>query len=152
MRIALAQLNPTIGDISGNIGKIRQTVEKAWRTGAGLVIFPELSVTGYPPRDLLCREDFLDRVKRALQEDIAPLSNGMAILIGAPVRGREAPGERRSTEADFLFNAALLYAGGKLAGRQDKTLLPILTCLMKAGISSRPRTRRRCSWRNCAWD
>ncbi|RKO66121.1 NAD+ synthase [Desulfofundulus salinus] len=124
MRIALAQLNPTIGDISGNVDKIRQAAGKARRIGAGLVVSPELAVTGYPPRDLLCRKDFLERVKRALEEDIAPLSNEIAILVGAPVRGTEVPGEERSTAPDFLFNAALLYAGGKQIGRQDKSLLP----------------------------
>lgn len=116
MRIAMAQLDPTIGDIGGSLAKIRQAVAEARQHGAGLVIFPELAVTGYPPRDLLCRHDFLERVERALAEDIAPLSREAAILIGAPVRGRGNPA--------FLYNAALLYSGGELCGRQDKSLLP----------------------------
>ncbi|GAF26279.1 NAD synthase [Moorella thermoacetica Y72] len=116
MRIAMAQLDPTIGDIGGSLAKIRQAVAEARQHGAGLVIFPELAVTGYPPRDLLCRHDFLERVERALAEDIAPLSRETAIIIGAPVRGRGNPA--------FLYNAALLYSGGELCGRQDKSLLP----------------------------
>ena len=113
VRIALAQLDPTIGDIGGNLNKIRQAVVAARQQRAGLVIFPELAVTGYPPRDLLCRHDFLDRVERVLMEDIASLSREAALLIGAPVRGDSG-----------LYNAALLYAGGELCGRQDKSLLP----------------------------
>lgn len=116
MRIAMVQLDPTIGDIGGSLAKIRQAVAEARQHGAGLVIFPELAVTGYPPRDLLCRHDFLERVERALAEDIAPLSRETAILIGAPVRGSGNPA--------FLYNAALLYSGGELCGRQDKSLLP----------------------------
>ncbi|WP_242656214.1 NAD+ synthase [Desulfofundulus thermosubterraneus] len=114
MRIALAQLNPTIGDIGGNTGKMRKVVEAVRRAGADLVIFPELAVTGYPPRDLLCRRDFLRRVEEALREEVAPLSRGPALLVGAPVQG----------EGEFLYNAALLYTGGSLCFRQDKSLLP----------------------------
>ncbi|QGP92446.1 Glutamine-dependent NAD(+) synthetase [Neomoorella glycerini] len=124
MRIALAQLNPTIGDIRGNVAKIREAMARARGRGAGLIVFPELAVTGYPPRDLLCRQDFLERVERALAGDIAPLSKGLPILIGAPVKGTGVPSGGSDTAAAFLFNAALLYAGGKLFYRQDKSLLP----------------------------
>lgn len=113
MRLALAQLNPTIGDFSGNIAKIRQAAARAREKGADLLALPELAVTGYPPRDLLCRRDFLERVDKVLADVIAPLSREIAILIGGPVRDRGA-----------LFNAALLFAGGKLYYRQDKSLLP----------------------------
>lgn len=115
MRIALAQLNPTIGDISGNVAKIRASAARAREKGAGLLILPEMALTGYPPRDLLCRQDFLARVARTLAEDIAPLSSGIAILTGAPVQG---PG------GEGLLNSALLFAGGRLCYRQDKSLLP----------------------------
>ncbi|MGB9826754.1 MAG: nitrilase-related carbon-nitrogen hydrolase, partial [Desulfofundulus sp.] len=114
MLIALAQLNPTIGDVGGNVDKMRRVVETARQAGADLVIFPELAVTGYPPRDLLYRDGFLNRVEDALQAEVAPLSRGPALLVGAPVKG----------ERDFLYNAALLYAGGSLFFRQDKSLLP----------------------------
>lgn len=93
------------------------------RAGADLVVFPELAVTGYPPRDLLCRRDFLQRVERALAEEIAPMSREVALVVGAPVRGA-AQGDGENTDRDFLYNAALLYTEGKLAGRQDKSLLP----------------------------
>ncbi|MBE3588883.1 MAG: NAD+ synthase [Thermoanaerobacteraceae bacterium] len=123
MRVAMAQLNPTIGDIGGNVTKIRQVAVKACRAGADLVVFPELAVTGYPPRDLLCRRDFLQRVERALAEEMAPLSREVALIVGAPVRGA-AQGDGENTDRDFLYNAALLYTEGRLAGRQDKSLLP----------------------------
>ncbi|WP_027718995.1 NAD+ synthase [Desulfovirgula thermocuniculi] len=114
MRIALAQLNPTVGHIGGNVDKIKKATACARQVGAELVIFPEMAVTGYPPRDLLCREDFLRRVAEALRKEVAPLSREIAVLVGAPVKG----------EGGFLFNAALLYSGGMLLARQDKSLLP----------------------------
>ncbi len=129
MLVAVAQLNPTVGDIGGNVRKIIEAVENAVRAGAHLAVFPELAVTGYPPRDLLCRRDFLARVEYMLAEVLAPRSRDIAVLIGAPVREETGP-ERSSgygaaaEDAVVLFNSALLYSGGRLIGRQDKSLLP----------------------------
>lgn len=123
MILAIAQYNPVIGDIAGNIKKISRFVERARTAGASLAVFPELAVTGYPPRDLLCRPDFLRRVNRALEETVAPLGAELPLLLGAPVCGGAGCASGRP-DAPLLYNAALLYAGGRLAGRQDKSLLP----------------------------
>jgi NAD+ synthase (glutamine-hydrolysing) len=113
MKIALAQLNPIIGNIKYNVAKISRVIKICRNLKVNLVIFPELALTGYPPRDLLLRKDFLKQAEIALNKFIAPCSAEVGIIIGAPVR-----------ENGDLYNSALLYAQGKLAGRQDKTLLP----------------------------
>ena len=64
LRIALAQINATVGDLSGNPTKILEGLEKARQAGAGLVAFPELAVTGYPPEDLLLKPDFVELAQR----------------------------------------------------------------------------------------
>lgn len=113
MRIALLQCNPTVGDIRGNAAKILEGVQWAQEQGAHLVVFPELSLVGYPPRDLLYREDMLQAVEQVLFEVIAPASHGIGILVGAPVRCNGG-----------LWNAALLFSEGKLVAQQAKSLLP----------------------------
>lgn len=113
MRIALVQCNPTVGDIRGNMAKILDGISWAKNEGADLVVFPELAITGYPPRDLLYGEDLLWAVEKALYDHIAPASQHLGIIVGAPVRRKEA-----------LFNAALLFFQGKCLAEQAKTLLP----------------------------
>ncbi|HAG11617.1 MAG TPA: NAD+ synthase [Desulfotomaculum sp.] len=113
MKIALAQLNPTIGNIKHNAAKISRIIKICRNKNVDLAIFPELALTGYPPRDLLFREDFLKEVEFALDKYIIPYSDEVAIIVGAPIR-----------ENGDLYNSALLYTHGSLAGRQDKTLLP----------------------------
>lgn len=113
MRIALIQCDPTVGDIQGNVAKILEGVQWAKEKGAHLVVFPELSLVGYPPRDLLFFEDMLQAVERALFETIAPVSHNIGILVGAPIQ-REGG----------LWNAALLFFEGKLLAQQAKSLLP----------------------------
>lgn len=113
MRIALIQCNPTVGDIRGNVAKILEGVFWARDHGAHLAVFPELSLVGYPPKDLLYRGDMLRAVERALFETLAPASRGIGILVGAPVRW---DGELR--------NAALLFYDGRLVAQQAKSLLP----------------------------
>ncbi len=115
MKLAVAQFNPTVGDIEHNLTRMLPLINKAARGGADLIVFPELSVLGYPPRDLLGRSEIISRVWEALQQEIIPASYNIGILLGAPARN---PG------SDRLYNAALLYHGGGLSGRQDKTLLP----------------------------
>lgn len=115
VKIAVGQINPTVGDVGGNVARMLRLVEKAARAGAALIVFPELGVIGYPPRDLLFRPEVITRVQDVLQRQILPASLRTGILVGAPVRD---PARER------LYNAALLFYGGRLVGRQDKSLLP----------------------------
>ena len=79
MRIALAQINPTVGDIAGNSAKILQFIERAKQSRARLVVFPELSLIGYPPRDLLLKPQFIDDNIRAVQLDAIPRGPAAAV-------------------------------------------------------------------------
>jgi NAD+ synthase (glutamine-hydrolysing) len=119
VRIALAQINPTIGDFSGNTRKISEFYERAAAQGAELVLFPELAACGYPPGDLLEKGSFLDRAERALDE-IAALTAGEgrpAILCGTAMRAHNGEGKRAR-------NVAALLEGGKVGFLQQKALLP----------------------------
>ncbi|HEY7725096.1 MAG TPA: NAD+ synthase [Anaeromyxobacteraceae bacterium] len=118
-RIALAQIDTTVGDLDGNAAKIRDRVQRARAAGAALVVFPELSLCGYPPRDLLDFPEFLDRCEAALRDLVQPAewSRGVAFAVGFPERvpGAPAPG---------LHNAVALVEGGRVASVGRKSLLP----------------------------
>lgn len=116
MRIALAQINPTVGDLAGNRRLVEESAVKAAAAGATLVLFPELALTGYPPMDLLERRGFVDDQLREL-EALLPVSQKIAIAVGAVL-----PTERRGGKS--LANAAVLLAGGARVAAQAKTLLP----------------------------
>lgn len=115
MRIALAQLNPTIGALEKNLEKIKDSYQQAKKEHADLVVFTELSLSGYPPRDLLLYESFIEREKELIEKEIIPLTarSGPAVLIGSTHR-----------RGGKLYNAALLLAKGKLRSAHLKTLLP----------------------------
>ena len=82
MKVALAQINPTVGDIAGNLRRIRADLSReAARCKADLVVFPELSLTGYPPRDLVEQGQFVERNRQALQE-LAPHVTRPAVIVG----------------------------------------------------------------------
>ena len=114
MRIAAAQINPIVGDLRGNTQRIATIIDEARSQAADLVIFPELALTGYPPRDLLLYSAFLDEVERIVCAELLPLCTGLKVLLGAPWRGR----------CGKLFNTALLLGEGAIISRHDKTLLP----------------------------
>ena len=119
MKIAAAQLNPTVGDLSGNLEKLTNTVKRAASEGAQLVVFPELYITGYPPKDLLEREGFIAKVEKTVQR-VRSFSldyPGLGILFGSPLRDRKNRGRR-------TFNAAVLVSDGMIVGVQHKSLLP----------------------------
>ena len=116
MRIALAQINPTVGDLGGNRRLVEESAAKAAAAGARLVVFPEMALTGYPPMDLLERRGFVEDQLREL-DALAPASQRIAIAVGAVL-----PTERRGGKA--LANAAVLLAGGRRVAAQAKTLLP----------------------------
>lgn len=116
MRILLAQINPTIGDFSGNASKILQSIEKGKRLKADLVLFPELAIVGYPPEDFLLLPQFIEEANHTLEEIVAA-SKGIAVVIGT-VRKNEHSKEKN------LYNSAAIIDNGKLLGFQDKILLP----------------------------
>ncbi|MBX2851723.1 MAG: NAD+ synthase [Phycisphaeraceae bacterium] len=116
MRIALAQINPTVGDIPGNAALIQDAIERAKAQGARLVVFPELAIIGYPPKDLLLKPDAIDRCRAAV-ERIAKSCTGITAVIGLPVRSDKPTGR-------LLHNAAALCADGKIASLHLKHLLP----------------------------
>jgi NAD+ synthase (glutamine-hydrolysing) len=118
-RIALAQVDPTVGDLTGNAAIIRRTTECARAAGARLVIFPELVLCGYPPRDLLDLPEFIDRTAQTLAELAAPAdwSRDVAVAVGFPERVEGAP-------PPGLMNAVALLSGGRVAVVGRKSLLP----------------------------
>jgi NAD+ synthase len=114
LKLAMAQINPMVGDVDGNVGRIRAARAEAARDGAQLVIFPELTLSGYPPEDLVLKDAFLDAIEAAVQalaEDTA--DGGPALLVGAPWR---MDGQR--------YNAVLMLDQGRLAAIRLKHHLP----------------------------
>jgi NAD+ synthase (glutamine-hydrolysing) len=116
MRIALAQINTTVGDIRGNRDRILAEMESAGRLGADLILFPELALTGYPPRDMLGIHGFVDANLAALG-DIASRTGRAGAVIGFVDRNTLGEGKE-------FHNAAALVAEGKVQGVVHKTLLP----------------------------
>ncbi len=116
MKIALGQINPTVGDFSGNAAKIIDFAQRARSVGAGLILFPELSVCGYPPRDLVERPTFVAR-NRESAERIAAATTGIAVICGLVTPADSDTGKS-------AMNSAALLMNGKLAFLQSKMLLP----------------------------
>jgi NAD+ synthase (glutamine-hydrolysing) len=116
MKIALAQINFHVGNLSSNAGKIKNSIALAQKAGADLVIFSELSVCGYPPKDLLLHEGFIDACEKTVL-DIAATCKGIAAIVGTPVRNKDKKGKP-------LFNAALLLSEGKIIAEIHKSLIP----------------------------
>lgn len=112
LSIALAQLNWLVGDIEGNTERMLQTLNEQQKAGADLVMFSELALSGYPPEDLLYRDDFYQRCEVQL-ERLQAATPHIAVLVGHPWR-----------EEDKLYNALSLFAQGKLLGRYFKQQLP----------------------------
>lgn len=113
LSIALAQINPTVGDIAGNAAKILAFYEQAKAKGAGLVIFPELSLIGYPPEDLVLMLEFQQRAMDTVRRLAVETNNGPAMLFGSIFE-----------ENGKLFNAALLITNGKISNVKYKQSLP----------------------------
>ena len=98
MKIALAQINTTIGDLDGNAAKIKKYIEKAQNNKCDLVIFPELALTGYPPKDLLLNKDFIDKTQKTLNSLIS-CTKDIGVLIGSIIT---------MPSSDKLYNAMIL--------------------------------------------
>jgi NAD+ synthase (glutamine-hydrolysing) len=111
VRLALCQINATVGDLAGNSRRISEGISEAREAGAELVLFPELSLTGYPPEDLLLKEHFLADTRAEL-ERLAEQAVGLTAIVGFPER------------AEDVFNAAAVLAGGALHAIYRKVYLP----------------------------
>lgn len=116
MKVLVAQLNPTIGDYRGNVKKVIDSLDKGHREKADIVLFPELTLCGYPPEDFLLHEEFVLAGEDMLQQ-IVPHTKGIMAVIGL-ARRNLAQGEKP------LLNSAAILQDGKIVGFQDKSLLP----------------------------
>jgi NAD+ synthase/NAD+ synthase (glutamine-hydrolysing) len=118
MRLALGQINPTVGDFAGNVDRMVRTARESAARGAEIVIFPELSVPGYPPRDLVEKPSFIDRSEREVERlarETADLD--VSVICGYVAWSPEATGKR-------ALNSAAVLEGGQVVFRQSKMLLP----------------------------
>src|SRR6266487_856764 len=111
LRIALAQVNTIVGDFQGNAALVRRGVEAAQDAKADLVVFPELTLTGYPPEDLVLRSQFIDDNLKVLREVVRTIK-GIAAVVGFVDRGED------------LYNAAAVVSGGRIVARHHKVFLP----------------------------
>lgn len=134
-RIALAQINVTVGDFAGNVARIVAAARAAHHDGAQLMIAPELALSGYPPEDLLLRPTFYAASAAALDEIAMQLKafDGLAVLVGHPMRAADgAPGVdgnanrpiERGVPPSDTYNAASLIVGGEIVGTYRKQDLP----------------------------
>ncbi len=112
IRVALAQINTVMGDFTRNAKTIAAAIEAAKKEGAVLVVFPELAVSGYPPEDLLYKEEFIAAARRTVEE-IAPAAQGITAVVGYPRR-----------HEGKLYNAAAVLTEGRIASIAHKTELP----------------------------
>ena len=111
IRIALAQLNPTVGDVDANVALAAEWIGRARDAGADLVILPELMISGYPPEDLLLKPHFLDACEEGL-ETVASQVEGIVAMVGCPIRDAA------------LHNGLAVIADGRIATRYRKVHLP----------------------------
>lgn len=116
MNVLVAQLNPTIGDVSQNLKKVLHALDEARKKRAHIVLFPELTLTGYPPEDLLLDRGLIEAAERALEE-IVPATRDLFVAVGLPRKGLPA-------NVKPLYNSAAVCADGKLLGFANKILLP----------------------------
>jgi NAD+ synthase (glutamine-hydrolysing) len=111
LRVALAQINPTVGDIRGNARKVSEYTARARDEGAALVVFPELTLSGYPPEDLLLKTSFLDAAQAELRE-LAAQTQGIVAVVGYP------------EQAEDVYNTAAVLADGEVVATYRKIYLP----------------------------
>jgi len=111
LRVALAQINPTVGDLRGNARKVTDYTARARDEGAALVVFPELTLSGYPPEDLLLKTSFLDAAQIALRE-LAAQTRDIVAIVGYP------------EQAEDVYNTAAVLADGEVVATYRKLYLP----------------------------
>jgi NAD+ synthase (glutamine-hydrolysing) len=129
LRVALAQIDPTVGDIDGNLRLISESIERAHDQGAQLVLLPELCLSGYPPEDLLLRRDFLAAVSEGLDAAAAEVE-GIVALVGFPERVERPPEELEHFDPLIdpppppAYNSLAIVADGEVRGVYRKCDLP----------------------------
>ena len=111
MRLALAQINPTVGDLDGNLGKILDYIDQSKLQECDLIVFPEMSLCGYPPEDLLLKPDFVQAIMNRIDR-VVSASKGLTVVLGSIY-----------AEED-LYNAAVMMHDGTIAGIYHKQILP----------------------------
>src|SRR5258707_1848246 len=116
MKVALAQINTTVGDLAGNEARILATYKKAAQAGAQMVVCPELTITGYPPRDLLLKKRFVAQNLEVLDR-LAAATGNTGLLVGYVGKRSERPGRE-------LTNSIALLQNGKIVTTRTKILLP----------------------------
>ena len=136
LTIAIAQTNPTVGDIPGNLARIRAARADAAAAGADLVVYSELVVVGYPPEDLVLKQAFQEQARRAVEELAGDTADGgPALIVGAPWVDRGK-----------LYNAMLLLQGGRIAPPATSTICRTTACSTRSGCSLRDQCPAR--WRS----
>jgi NAD+ synthase (glutamine-hydrolysing) len=143
MRIALAQINNTVGDLDANAAKIMDFARQARHAGADVAVFPELALTGYPPRDLVEKQSFLERTANAL-DAVARESAGLdlALIVGYVARSPE-------NSAINAQNAAAVIENGRIVFRQCKMLLPNYDVFDEARFFQPADSQEICTIRGC---
>ncbi|MEQ1611515.1 MAG: nitrilase-related carbon-nitrogen hydrolase, partial [Hyphomicrobiaceae bacterium] len=123
LRIAIAQLNPAVGDIAGNVAKAKAAHAEARRLGADLVVLSEIFIAGYPPEDLVLKPAFARAVRAATEQLAADLgTDGPGMLVGT--LWPEGIGAADGPDAPRLYNAVALLDGGKIEAVRTKVDLP----------------------------
>src|SRR5262245_19585711 len=118
MRVALAQINPTVGDIDANAAKVSEWIAAARAEGADLAVFPELCVPGYPAEDLYLKRHFVEANRRAVEQLARGVSDGLTALVGF---AEPAGGE---SEGRCAHNSLAVLSAGELRGTYRKNRLP----------------------------
>ncbi len=116
MKIALAQINPTVGDFENNLKKILENIDRADKQGAELVVFSELALCGYPPKDLLLKKQFTEDNKKYLTKLAKSIKPGIIVIIGFA--------EENNGKGKPLFDSLAVLESGKILFTRQKTLLP----------------------------
>ena len=140
MKIALAQTNPIVGDLSGNCSKVITAAREAHKSGADLVVFPELTLTGYPPEDLLEDAGFVGAEADARRYIASNLPENLGCVVGGLSKNIQKPGKP-------LYNAAFLYENGQLVGEIHKSLLPTYDIFDERRHFEPAQERRLIAWR-----
>ena len=128
LRIAMAQMNPTVGDLSGNVRRIVGWIREARRAQAHIVAFPELAITGYPPEDLLFKSRFIEDTERAVQA-VAKETRGLVVVVGYVGRGDAVASQPEAPALPLpgrrnLYNAAALLCDRRVIASYRKRHLP----------------------------